>query len=131
MTNVYLNFHFRLREVGPKTINKAENIAVRLEALRLADRQKGRAVRSADALVLPNEIKEIKNSIQTLRNDVSSIKTNSLNTKGFQNNNFNKRQGNDGSFNNYRRNGNFRKSVNDQLSSSRVVTRQNQRGPTQ
>jgi len=121
----------RLREVGPKTINEAENIAVRLEALRVADRQKGKAVRSADALVLPNEIREIKNSIQMLRNDVSSIKTNSLNTKGFQNNNFNKRQGNDGSFNNYRRNGNFRKSVNDQLSSSRVGTRQDQRGPTQ
>ena len=58
----------RLREVGPKTINEAENIAVRLEALRMADRQKGRDVRSADALVLPNEIKEIKNSIQMLRN---------------------------------------------------------------
>jgi hypothetical protein len=36
---------------------------------------------SADALVLPNEIKEIKNSIQMLRNDVSSIKTNSINTR--------------------------------------------------
>jgi hypothetical protein len=87
-----------LREVEPKTINKSENIAVRLDALRVADRQKGKAVRSADALVLSNEIKEIKNSIQMLRNDVSSIKTNSLST-GFQNNNYNKRQGNDGSFN--------------------------------
>jgi hypothetical protein len=120
----------RLREVEPKTINKSENIAVRLDALRVADRQKGKAVRSADALVLSNEIKEIKNSIQMLRNDVSSINTNSLST-GFQNDNFNKRQGNDGSFNNYRRNGNFRKSVNDQLPSSRVGTRQDQRGTTQ
>ena len=82
----------RLREVGPKTINEAEHIAVRLEALRMADRQKGRAVRSTDALVLPNEINEIKNSIQMLRNDVNSITTNRINTKGFQNNNFNKRQ---------------------------------------
>lgn len=64
----------RLREVGPKTINEAENIDVRLEALRVADRQKGKAVRSADTLVLPNEIKEIKDSIQMLRNDVRSIK---------------------------------------------------------
>ena len=64
----------------------------------MADRQKGKAVRSADALVLPNQIKEIKNSIQMLQNDVSSIKTNSLST-GIQNDNFNKRQGNDGSFN--------------------------------
>ena len=93
--------------------------------------QKGKAVRSADALVLPNEIKEIKNSIQMLRNDVSSIKTNSLNSKGFQNNNFNKRQDNDCSFKkNYRRNENLRKSVNDQLSSSRVGTRQEEKGPT-
>jgi hypothetical protein len=69
-----------------------------LDALRVADRQKGKAVRSADALVLPNQIKEIKNSIQMLQNDVSSIKTNSLST-GIQNENFNKRQGNDGSFN--------------------------------
>jgi hypothetical protein len=83
---------FRLREVGPKTINETEHIAVRLEALRMADRQKGRAVRSTDALVLPNEINEIKNSIQMLRNDVNSITTNRINTKGFQNNNFNKRQ---------------------------------------
>ena len=89
---------FRLREVEPKTINNSENIAVRLDALRVADRQKGKAVRSADALVLPNQIKEIKNSIQMLQNDISSIKTNSLST-GFQNDNFNKRQGNDGSFN--------------------------------
>ena len=89
---------FRLREVEPKTINNSENIAVRLDALRVADRQKGEAVRSADALVLPNQIKEIKNSIQMLQNDISSIKTNSLST-GFQNDNFNKRQGNDGSFN--------------------------------
>jgi hypothetical protein len=93
----------------------------------VVDRQKGKTVRSADALVLPNEIKEIKNSIQMLRNGVSSIKTNSLNTKGFQNNNFNKRQGNDGRFNNYRRHGNFRQSVNDQLSSSRVDTRQEEK----
>ena len=30
----------RLREVGPKTINKAEHITVLLEALRVADREK-------------------------------------------------------------------------------------------
>ncbi|CAC5418109.1 unnamed protein product [Mytilus coruscus] len=33
-----------LREVGPKSINKAENITVRLEALRVAYRQKGRNI---------------------------------------------------------------------------------------
>ncbi|CAC5409087.1 unnamed protein product [Mytilus coruscus] len=37
-----------LREVGPKSINKAENITVRLEALRVANRQKGRNVRTAE-----------------------------------------------------------------------------------
>ncbi|CAC5406673.1 unnamed protein product [Mytilus coruscus] len=38
------DIRLRLREVGPTSINEAENIAVRLEALRIADRQKGRNV---------------------------------------------------------------------------------------
>ncbi|CAC5378861.1 unnamed protein product [Mytilus coruscus] len=38
------DIRLRLREVGPTSINETENIAVRLEALRIADRQKGRTV---------------------------------------------------------------------------------------
>ena len=39
----------RLREVGPRTTNEAEKIAVRLEAHRVADRQRGRYVRSLES----------------------------------------------------------------------------------
>lgn len=39
----------RLREVGPKSINEAENIAVRLEELPVADKQKVRMLRAIDA----------------------------------------------------------------------------------
>ena len=39
----------RLRESSPKTVNEAEALAVRLETLKLAERQKGRFVRTADS----------------------------------------------------------------------------------
>jgi hypothetical protein len=38
-----------LREVGPKSINEAENIAVSLAALLVADKQKVKMLRSIDA----------------------------------------------------------------------------------
>ena len=39
----------KLRNVGPKSINEAENIAVRLEALPVADKQKVTMVGSINA----------------------------------------------------------------------------------
>ncbi|CAC5389839.1 unnamed protein product [Mytilus coruscus] len=42
------DIRLRLREVGPTSINEAESIAVRLEALRVADRQKCRNVRTVE-----------------------------------------------------------------------------------
>jgi hypothetical protein len=39
------DIRLRLREVNPKNINEAETLAVRLETLKLADRQKGRMIR--------------------------------------------------------------------------------------
>ncbi|VDI34548.1 Hypothetical predicted protein [Mytilus galloprovincialis] len=69
----------RLREVGPKSINEAENIAVRLEALRVADIRKGRNVRIVDIETvqepdLKREINEIKQSIESLTSEVLIIK---------------------------------------------------------
>ncbi|CAC5417471.1 unnamed protein product [Mytilus coruscus] len=63
------DIRLRLREVGPKTIYENEHIAVRLEALRLADRPKGRSVRIAntcdtDDSEMVSEIKEIKLGIK-------------------------------------------------------------------
>lgn len=78
----------RLREVGPKTIGEAENIAVRLEALRIADRQKGRSVRVADTQSvdkdqLLTELKEVKSGLKTLQNEMGVLKrTPNNNNKG-------------------------------------------------
>jgi hypothetical protein len=63
----------RLREVEPKTINEAEHIAVRLEALRVTDRQKGKSVRATGTTNEDNsgEINDLKESIKLLRDDIS------------------------------------------------------------
>ncbi|VDH99795.1 Hypothetical predicted protein [Mytilus galloprovincialis] len=69
----------RFREVGPKSINEAENIAVRLEALRVTDIQKSRNDRIVDTETvqepkLKREINEIKQSIESLTSEVIIIK---------------------------------------------------------
>ena len=43
------DLRLRLRESNPKSINEAETLAVRLETLKLAERQKGRMVRQVDS----------------------------------------------------------------------------------
>ncbi|CAC5400044.1 unnamed protein product [Mytilus coruscus] len=99
----------RLREVGPKSINEAENIAVRLEALRVADIQKGRNVRIVDTETiqeheLNREINEIKQSIESLTSEVIIIKNqNGQQFRGDNNyrrnqNNFNRNFNNRGAF---------------------------------
>lgn len=124
----------RLREVCPKTINEAENIAVRLEALRIADRQKGKSVRLVDTANASNnlsgELHEIKDSLKTLRIDVNAIKNNGNNNKGYPNKPFNPRPWNNNGFNYNGRNDNFRRAENGQESRTRVSTRPNQTGPT-
>lgn len=125
----------RLREVGPKSISEAENIAVRLEALRIADRQKGRSVRSAEVDVtsinLANNIDEIKNSVKSLRSEVNAMK----NDKKYENQNrpgppIRRPWNNRGGFND-RPNGSFRRAENWQESISRVGARPPPRGPIQ
>ncbi|CAC5400029.1 unnamed protein product [Mytilus coruscus] len=66
-------------EVGPKSINEAENIAIRLKALRVADIHKGRNVRivyteTIQEHELNREINEIKQSIGSLTSEVIIIK---------------------------------------------------------
>lgn len=69
----------RLREASPKTVNEAETLAVRLETLKLAERQKGRLVRTAESAqnhnYKPNheEVNEGE-TFRTLQNDFSSIR---------------------------------------------------------
>jgi len=120
----------RLREVGPKTINEAEHIAVRLEALRVADRQKGKSVRANGATNEDNsgEINDLKESIKVLRGEVSALKNTKVEN---QNKNFNRRSWNNNKPNNTQRQGQFRRTENWQESKTRVGFRPNQTGPTQ
>lgn len=122
----------RLREVGPKTINEAENIAVRLEALRIADRQKSKSVRvaeAADGRESSNEISELRESVKHLRNEVSDIKTNKGGNKNRNGNH--KPWNNNYRSNNYQGNENYRRTENWPDSSSRVGTQSRQTGPIQ
>jgi len=121
----------RLREVGPKSINEVENIAVRLEALRVADKQKVKIIRSADAVDENTGVKDELNSLDNLRRDVGNIKNRDYVSNASQRENFNNqgRRNHNGSFD-FRRNEHFKKSENDQESSVRVGTRPNQGGPT-
>ncbi|CAC5373010.1 unnamed protein product [Mytilus coruscus] len=48
------DLRLRLRESNPKSIHEAETLAVRLETLKLAERQKGRMVRQADLVHTDN-----------------------------------------------------------------------------
>lgn len=125
------DIRLRLREVGPKTIYEAENIAVRLEALRLADRQKGRSVRTADACdtddsKMASEIKEIKLGIRNLQNDVGAMrKNNTSNGQRYNNNNNNgsRQQRGANNFGNRNNNQNYNSSENYQASSAGVAAR--------
>ncbi|CAC5407089.1 unnamed protein product [Mytilus coruscus] len=124
------DIRLRLREVGPKTIYEAENIAVRLEALRLADRQKGRSMRTADACdaddsKIVSEIKEIKLGIRNLQNDVGAIKKNNTNGQHYNHNNNNgsRQQRGSNNFGNRNFNQNYNSSENYQASSAGVAAR--------
>lgn len=66
----------RLREHNPKSINEAETLAVRLEALKLAERQKGRFVRQADLTQSQDnlESRNEKQGFQEFKNEFSEVK---------------------------------------------------------
>ncbi|CAC5382354.1 unnamed protein product [Mytilus coruscus] len=132
------DIRLRLREVGPKTIYESENIAVRLEALRLADRQKGRSVRTADACdaddsKIVSEIKKIKLGIRNLQNDVGAIRKNNTNGQRYNNNNNNgsRQQRGSNNFGNRNFNQNSNSSENYQTSSGGSRLDHKQKDPTQ
>lgn len=65
----------RLREVGPKTLSEAEAIAVRMEAHRIADRQRTRLVgkteqQSSDS---PSSQKDLYNQLSTISKSLESL----------------------------------------------------------
>lgn len=75
------DIRLRLREVNPKNINEAETLAVRLETLKLADRQKGRMIRKVgeqapDLNPINNSvdnIKHLKDNFEDLKKEMSSF----------------------------------------------------------
>ena len=73
------DLRLKLREYNPKSICEAETLAVRLEALRMSERQKGRMVRQAD-IVGENQNekqKELQNA--NLNNNVVEMKKEFMN----------------------------------------------------
>lgn len=108
------DIRLRLREVGPKTIGEAENISVRLEALRLADKQKGRSIRTAVVEssddTLKSDLRELKDGMKTLQNEVNSINRNN-NSQQNRGGNFQRNQNNNG-FGRNQNNRNFQRSGN-------------------
>jgi hypothetical protein len=80
---LFLVCRFCLREVNPKNINEAETLAVRLETLKLADRQKGRMIRKVgeqapdlNPVKINNSednIKHLKDNFQELKKEMSSF----------------------------------------------------------
>ncbi|VDI75512.1 Hypothetical predicted protein [Mytilus galloprovincialis] len=73
------DLRLRLRESNPKSIHEAETLAVRLETLKLAERQKGRMVRQADSVQtnakFNTELNDDKGEdLKSLKNELSDFK---------------------------------------------------------
>jgi hypothetical protein len=120
------DLRLRLRESNPKSIHEAETLAVRLETLKLAERQKGCMVRQTDSVKghsnnsslevqnVNNEkgesLKEFKDEFSEFRKDLISL-TKEIKSLS-QTHKYNGRQGGDNQQGNYQ-NGQ-RRSFNDQ-----------------
>ena len=72
----------RLREVGPKTLNEAESIAVRMEAHRIADKQRTRLVgkieqegsdNSSGQKILQNQMSALNKNLDSLQKQVENL----------------------------------------------------------
>lgn len=78
----------RLREVGPKTLTEAETIAVRMEAHRIADRQRTRLVgkieqegadNSNSQKILQNQMHALNKNLDSLQKQVENLYRNNKN----------------------------------------------------
>ena len=72
----------RLREVGPKTLNEAESIAVRMEAHRIADKQRTRLVgkieqegsdNSSGQKIMQNQMSALNKNLDSLQKQVENL----------------------------------------------------------
>lgn len=83
----------RLREVGPKTLCEAEKIAVRMEAHRIADKQRTRLVGKVEFESPPAQTsqKNLENHISDLNKNVGSLQKTMQNFVSSQNNQQNRK----------------------------------------
>lgn len=83
----------RLREVGPKTLSEAEKIAVRMEAHRIADKQRTRLVGKVEFESPPAQTsqKNLENHISDLNKNVGSLQKTMQNLISSQNNQQNRK----------------------------------------
>ena len=81
----------RLREVGPKSLSEAETIAVRMEAHRIADKQRTRFVGKVDQVnsdnsvsqkTLENQLSELSKNFESLQKKVENFSQQSNNLLG-------------------------------------------------
>lgn len=143
----------RLREVGPRDINEAEQIAVRLETFRLADRQRNKTVRTVDAdlnlkpenknSALETQMNEIMKTVQDLAKTVKEMRSDTKTGSNNRNENFGadkwgnkppfreqrswRNKPNRGGFQNNR--GSYREQGNGSRSGPRAPTRPFNQGP--
>ncbi|VDI74065.1 Hypothetical predicted protein [Mytilus galloprovincialis] len=106
------DLRLRLRESNPKSIHEAETLAVRLETLKLAERQKGRMVRQADSVQTDakfntelnddkgEDLKSLKNELSDFKRELISL---SRNIKGMSQNQNRNSQGGGNQQRNYQK----------------------------
>ena len=104
----------RLKELGPKTMTEAENIAVKLETLRVADKQRGKPVRSLEQNSQNNE-NVVETRIKQLEQTVSNMSKNARYNKNDRGQTSNVRNGQYGN----RQNFNQRRGYNNNFDQNR------------
>ena len=67
------DIRLRLRELSPKTLTEAEGIAVRMEAHKIADRQRSKVVGHVDHLPETGKLAELEESISRLSQQVDNL----------------------------------------------------------
>ena len=67
------DIRLRIREIGPKSLTEAEAMAVRLEAHRIADRQRTRLVGKIEQEIPDNEPKKTQNQMSSINRNVDHL----------------------------------------------------------
>ena len=67
------DIRLRIREVGPKSLSEAETMAVRLEAHRIADRQRSRLVGKIEQQVDHDDQENVSNMVSSLDRNVDHL----------------------------------------------------------